>query len=187
MNLTDLIMAGKELAKHGLVPGASGNLSMRKGRKIVITKTRAFLGSLTESDFVEVGIDEYDPIASGDLKIHQAIYRDSEVRYVFHGHGTFITVLSFLNERIVPVDVEGKVLNPDVAVVEGEYGDEKLGMKISSEIRENSIVVVRAHGVYAGGNSWRDLAIRLISLEQSCRILYYHLLIRGDASTDYVH
>ncbi len=177
MSKTGLIMAGKELAKHGVVSGASGNLSFRRGERITITRTRAFLGSLTENDFVEVHIGEDNPIASGDLEIHQAIYTTSHERYVFHAHGTYITVLSFLQDWIEPMDIEGRALNPRVAIVEGEYGSEKLKTKIASEIARNSTVIVRGHGVYAGGKSWRELTARLISLEQSCRILYYHHLL----------
>jgi len=177
MGKSGLIMAGKELARYGVVSGASGNLSFRRGERITITRTRAFLGSLTESDFVEVHIGEDSPIASGDLEIHQAIYRTSDERYVFHVHGTYITVLSFLQDRIEPMDTEGRALNPRVSVVEGEYGSEELTVKIAEEISENSTVIVRGHGVYAGGKSWRELTARLISLEQSCKILYYHQLL----------
>lgn len=49
-----LIAAGREIVAHGLVCSSGGNLSARAGDHVWVTRSRADLGDLTETDFVPV-------------------------------------------------------------------------------------------------------------------------------------
>ena len=78
MILTQFQSIGHALFIRGMVSSHSGNLSMRLGERLVITKRGSMLGSLEEHDLVETGITKNDrstPWASSELNAHRSIYR----------------------------------------------------------------------------------------------------------------
>ncbi len=170
--LREAIEVGKKLAAYRLVDGASGNLSFREGNKITITKTGVMLDELDESSFVVLRIGEKNDEASSDLIVHEEIYRRTNFRAVLHCHGIFNVVLSFRTDKIVPLDLEGRMLIGDVRVVEGRFGSRELAERIAGNIATRGIVTVRGHGMYAAGESFKE-AFKLASyVEHSCEILY---------------
>ena len=75
---------GRELSSRGLVTSHSGNLSVRFGERMVITRRGSMLGSLTEQDLVETGINKNDrntPLASSDC-LSRAIYQSTNAQAI---------------------------------------------------------------------------------------------------------
>ncbi|HOP09709.1 MAG TPA: class II aldolase/adducin family protein, partial [Candidatus Methanofastidiosa archaeon] len=69
---------GKILFGLGIVGSHSGNLSIRAGDRIYITRRGSMVGDLRESDIVETGVFEDDSgivMASTEIKVHRAIYQ----------------------------------------------------------------------------------------------------------------
>ena len=112
--IEDAIRIGKKLADYHLIDGASGNLSFRDGEKIVITRTGVVLDSLTEDDFISVEIGGYDERASSDFKVHEKIYRATDYRVVLHCHGVYNVALSLIKDKIIPIDLEGKLFLKEI-------------------------------------------------------------------------
>ncbi len=166
------IEIGKKLAEQHLIDGSSGNLSFRKGIKMIITRTGAMLDMLTPEDFIEVDLGKSDSRASSDLKVHQRIYDETDYSAVIHCHGTYNVALSFIEGEIIPIDLEGTMFLKKIAFVDGRFGSDELAEKIAREIRENGFAVVKGHGIYTAGKDFRD-AYRMASfVEHSCRVYY---------------
>jgi L-fuculose-phosphate aldolase len=80
---------GKNLFSRGLVYSQSGNLSIRMGDNLIITRRGSQLGSLDENDLIETGIyrnNRATPLASTELPVHRAIYRMTSAQAIVHAH-----------------------------------------------------------------------------------------------------
>src|SRR5207245_6661482 len=82
--------AGRTLFSLGLVNGTEGNLSVYDGRALVITRTGAALGSLTEGDLITVPFEgdgaTDSALASSDLDVHRKTYRSRGHGAIVHAH-----------------------------------------------------------------------------------------------------
>lgn len=166
--LDELRRAGRDLFVRGLVSTRGGNMSIRTGDTITVTRAGAMLGRLREGDFVDVPVNGQgtsEGEASSDTAIHRAIYQRSHARAVVHAHPTSVVVLSFAQEEIVPVDNEGKVFVPRVPVVPER---DAVADAVASGAR---IVVLRGHGTYAAARTVEDAESWTTTLEMSAAIL----------------
>jgi len=80
MFLNQFQNVGRWLFLRGLVSSSSGNLSIRLGDRLIITRRGSNLGALQEKDLVETGINKNDrstPLASSELAVHRAIYQNT--------------------------------------------------------------------------------------------------------------
>ncbi len=175
--INDMIKVGKKLAVYRLIDGASGNMSYRIKDLIVITKTGAILDELTPKDFVVLRINENSERASSDLNVHKAVYMNTDYRAILHCHGIYNVILSFINDEIKPIDLEGRIFLKKVEVVEGEFGSDELAEKIADRIKRYGIVVVRGHGIYSAGKSIHEAFNKACYLEHSCEILYKYSIL----------
>ena len=76
--LKDFAYIGRDLFLSGLNSSHSGNMSIRCGDRIIITRRGAMLGQLTEQDLIETGLTKNDShiiLASTEIGVHRAIYQ----------------------------------------------------------------------------------------------------------------
>ena len=177
MILTQFQSIGRALSTRGLVSSHSGNLSVRLGERLIITKRGSMLGSLEEHDLVETGIDRNDrhtPLASTELNTHRAIYQRTPGMAVVHAHCPHTVALSFTEKVIVPRDLEGMGVLQKVPVVRlsSSSGGKTLEDLISDALSESRIVVVEGHGTFAIGQLLEEACHVTTALEESCHILY---------------
>lgn len=182
MMMDQAIKIGRKLAEQHLIDGSSGNLSFREGMKITITRTGCILDELTPEDFVEVEMGEQNREASSDLLVHQKIYEATDHRAVLHCHGSYNVALSLLEEKIVPLDLEGTIFLGEIEFIEGKFGSVEIARKIAVEVSKKGFAVVKGHGIYAAGKDFHE-AFKLASfVEHSCKVYYltkiYSLLDR---------
>ena len=80
MILTQFQNVGHDLFTRGLVSSHSGNLSIRLGERIIISRRGSRLGCIQENDLIETGLNKNDratPLASEELTVHRAIYQQT--------------------------------------------------------------------------------------------------------------
>ncbi|MDO8914817.1 MAG: class II aldolase/adducin family protein, partial [Coriobacteriia bacterium] len=112
---------GRDLWLSGAVSSHGGNMSVRDGDRLFITRTGSMLGHLGEGDVVETSLaecdDPRDERCSVELVVHRAIYAATGAHAIVHAHTVHTIVRSMIEDRIVPVDSESLLRLQDVPVV----------------------------------------------------------------------
>jgi len=175
--LIQLQRVGCNLFNQGLVSSHSGNLSIRLGERLSITRRFCMLGHLSEYDVVETGITKNDratPLASSELVVHRSIYQETPALAIVHAHPPHAVALSFVEKEIVPCDREGSLVLGRVPVLKENpgVGTEELARLIAQELKQHRIVVICGHGSFATGQLLEEAYHYTTALEESCRILY---------------
>ena len=184
---------GRDLFVSRLISSHGGNLSVRTGETIYITRTGVQLAHLGAGDIIEVSLteaSEQDARASCELVVHRAIYRARQDKWgeeagaIVHAHSPDTTVRSILEDVIAPVDSEACLIMGRIEVVtardtigSAEAG-EVLADALSKTESPNSIAVLRGHGPFAHGATLED-AYRMVSvLEHSAGIISQLQMLR---------
>jgi len=133
------------------------------------------LNSLQENDLVETGISKNNrstPLASVDLAIHRAIYRETQALAMVHAHPPHALALSLHETKIVP-GIKGLSVVDDVPVVDCETGDkaEEAGNIIARALKKHRIILVNGHGSFAIGQLLEEALDFSTALEQSSQVL----------------
>jgi L-fuculose-phosphate aldolase len=175
MILSQFQTVGNDLFTSGLVSSNGGNLSIRLGNRLIITRAGIWLNSLEENDLIETGIDKNDrstPLASVELPVHRAIYRKTSAQAIVHAHPPHAVALSLVEKVIEPSCVEGQetigtvpVLGWDIEVKAGGLAD-----IIAEALNEYRIVMVRGHGSFAVGQLLEEAYNYTTTLEESCQV-----------------
>ena len=166
---------GRELTARGLLTLHAGNLSVRRDGRVFITRTGSRLGHLAQSDVVETPLNPEKPRhprASMELPAHLAIYGATGAGAVVHAHPASAIALSFVTDRIVPVDSEGAIILGEVPVIRAKQvvGSPEIARKAAASLRDHRIVVVARHGSFAVGRSLEEALSVTTTLEMSAKI-----------------
>ena len=167
---------GKFLLQEGLINAFAGNMSVRQGDKIFITRRDSILADLREENIIEVGLDkgESDAQASRELVNHRAIYRETKAEAVIHAHPPNAIAISITDNKIIPQDAEGLYLYRAAAIVRvhQSIGSEEVARLLPSFLQGSSVIAaVKGHGTFAVGKNLEEAYKYTSSLENSCRIL----------------
>jgi L-fuculose-phosphate aldolase len=171
MILSQFQTVGHDLFVRGLVSSHSGNLSIRLGDNLIITRRGSMFNSLEENDLVETGISKNNrstPLASVDLAIHRAIYRETQALAIVHAHPPHALALSLHETKTVP-GIEGISVIDDVPVVDCKA--EKAENIIARALKEHRIILVNGHGSFAIGQLLEEALNFTTALEQSSQVL----------------
>ena len=160
----------------GLQDTHSGNMSMRIGNRMLITRRGSMLGFLNDYDIIEVGLEKNDSgvsLASSEIGIHRAIYKETNCLAIVHTHLINAVILSMINDEIVPVDVEGSYTIRKVPVIGFEFGSGSREMeeKIPLYLKNNKIMIIKGHGAIAIGETLEEALFYNSVLENSCKII----------------
>lgn len=176
MILAQFQAVGNDLFAQGLVSSNGGNLSIRLGERIIITRHGSWLNALQDNDLIETGISKNDrstPLASVELPVHRAIYQHTSAQAIVHAHPTHAVALSMAEKEIVPSCVEGQavigkvpVLGWDIEVKPGGLAD-----IVAEALKKHRIVMVRGHGSFAVGQLLEEAHNYTTTLEESCRVI----------------
>jgi L-fuculose-phosphate aldolase len=178
MSLTQFQTVGRNLFRSDLICGTSGNMSIRLGEHLLITRRSSCLADLQEQDLIETGICKNDlmtHMASSELAVHRAIYQNTPATAIVHAHPPHAVALSLTENEIIPNDDEGIATIGKVSiigscnqstVVPGTYANE-----IAEVLQKGRIVMVRGHGSFAIGQILEEAFDITAAFEESCKIL----------------
>ncbi|MGI5991206.1 MAG: aldolase [Methanosarcina sp.] len=173
---------GRKLVEHGLVESNFGNISIRAGDRMLITRTGAALDEITSNSVVEIDIQEtssLDIIASSEAVVHREIYRQTSSLAIIHAHSTYAVVESLLagpEGRVSPIDSEGQYFLGEIPVVGGGIGSCELARNLANALSRHRGAIVYSHGTFAVGRTLEDAYIVTTQLEHSCKIKYLYEL-----------
>lgn len=176
MVLSQFQSVGNALSTNGLVSSLSGNMSIRLGERLIITRRGCNLGCLQEHDLIETGISKNDrstPLASTELAVHRAIYQQTPALAVVHAHPPHAIALSLAEREIVPSDTEVTFEMGRIPVVGWDMEVKPGGLAdiIGQALREHRIIMVHGHGSFAVGQLLEEAHGCTTALEESCRVL----------------
>ena len=142
----------------GLENSHSGNMSIRVGNRVLITRRGSMLGFLKGEDIVDIGLYEDDSgisLASSESGVHRAIYRETDTLAILHAHTVSAAILSLVYDEIIPIDVEGSYITKRVPVLEFEFGSGSKEMEevLPRYLKDYNIVMVKGHGAFAIGET----------------------------------
>jgi len=182
-------MVGKMLFEEGLVHSGSGNLSVRQGDKIIITRRGVILPYIREGDLIEVGMEagEADREASVELPVHRAVYKGSQAQAIVHAHPAYAIALSLSEDKIIPQDAESKYYLKSVPVVKVReaIGSDEVARFLPPVFAGGyQVAVVRGHGSFAVGPDLMTAYKLTSTLENGCKII---ILSRKPAPPREVH
>lgn len=102
---------GRMLWEAGLVSSHGGNMSVRlPDGGLLVTRTGAMLGRISEGDLVTVAADGSSPgEPSMDTEVHRAVYEATGAGVVLHAHPRHAIALSLVTDAVEPADAEGRL------------------------------------------------------------------------------
>ena len=176
MILSQFQTIGHDLFTRGLVSSHSGNLSIRLGDRIIITRRGSMLSCLNEYDLIETGISKNDrstPLASVELALHRAIYRETSALAIVHAHPPHAVALSLTETEIVPNGAEGLSIVGRVPVLGWHMEVKPGGLAdiIAQALKQCRIVMVHGHGSFATGQLLEEAHNCTTTLEESCQVI----------------
>lgn len=169
-----LVLAGKQLYAHGMVPATSGNFSaLLSDGSLAITVSGRHKGKLTEQDIMRVdahgqSLDGQKP--SAETLLHTHIYqRYPDARVVLHPHSVNATVLSRLcGEWLELQDYEILKAFPTITthecrvripVLDNDQDISRLSARVDAVLDQVDDVpgyLIRGHGFYTWGANMED-------------------------------
>ena len=167
---------GRDLFARGLVSSHSGNMSIRLGDRIIITRRGSMLNCLQEGDIIETGVfrnTRTTPLASVELPVHRAIYQKTQAQAIVHAHPPHAMTLSLTEMEIEPNTVEGLSAIGKVPVLGWNMEVKQGGLAeiIVQALEQHRIIMVRGHGSFATGQLLEEAYNFTTILEESCQIL----------------
>ncbi|MCW7079611.1 MAG: aldolase [Candidatus Methanospirare jalkutatii] len=178
---------GKKAVSEGLVNANFGNLSVRVGSKMLISRSGAFLDELHKGNLVEVRIEEEgneaggsgeESGASSEAIVHREIYKNTEANAILHTHSPFVVSISLLlgdvgeGAVVKPVDVEGTLLLGEIPVVGGAPGSIELASNLASALKSHRAAIAHAHGCFAVGSTIEEAFVVASAVEHACKVKF---------------
>lgn len=169
---------GKKLVERDLVESQFGNISIRKGEKMLITKSGFALDEINMDSIVELDIEkpsELDRIASSETIVHRTIYKHTSALAIIHVHPAFAVIESMLveTESIVPINIEGEHFLHEIPIVKGASGTAELADNVAQALIGHKGAVISGHGTFAIGKTLDEAYFITALVEKSCKLKYY--------------
>ncbi|PKQ29677.1 MAG: fuculose phosphate aldolase [Actinobacteria bacterium HGW-Actinobacteria-10] len=167
---------GQDIYTAGLISSHGGNMSVRVGDRVLITRRGSMLGRLTPADLIETALEHDDSeiaLASTEIVVHRAIYRRTNGLAIVHTHSPNTILRSMIDDEIIPIDSEASYLLHKVPVysLPQTAGSSDVADTVSEALRDYKCVVLRGHGPFAIGTVLEEAFQWISSLEMACNIL----------------
>lgn len=168
---------GRDIYLGGLISSHGGNMSVRQGDRITITRRGSMLGRLGADDLVTTSMAACaeDEHCSRELVVHRSIYHACGCAAVVHAHPVHTIYRSLVGDEIRPIDSESAyvlgesvpVFAPAASIASAEAGELLAG----AFSRGAKVAVLRGHGPFAVGETLEQAFYHITCLEASCHVL----------------
>jgi L-fuculose-phosphate aldolase len=169
---------GEKLLLLGLNNSHSGNISVKDGDVITITRTHTMLDSVGEKNLIEVPLvanQKLDKQASSELIVHRAIYESNpKVSAIVHAHPPHAIVVADKQQEIIPYDAEGKHFLTKIPVLRffNPFASTEVATAIKKTTGNYHAAIIEKHGVFAWGESLEEAYHYMTVVESVCKINY---------------
>jgi L-fuculose-phosphate aldolase len=181
--------AARTIDESGMVPGASGNLSLRRGDRMLITPRGGDLGALDPLDLVDVSVvdgstsPDHDRAsrASSETDLHRATYAAAGAGEdaVVHTHAHYCTVVGTLVDELPAIHYAIAAFGGAVRVAPYEtFGTPELAAAVGTALEGRTAALMSNHGMVVTGRDPRSAVAKAITLEWVASV-YYHAIAAG--------
>ncbi|MCO5973082.1 class II aldolase/adducin family protein [Actinoallomurus soli] len=152
----EIVDTCRRLSAAGLLPGTSGNVSVRVGDHVAVTPSGVDYSELTP-ELVGVHALDGTPVdaplkPTSELPLHLAVYAAKETSAIVHTHSTAATVLSTLVDELPPIHYMIALFGGPVRVTPyATYGTRELADATVRALRESTGCILGNHGTVAVG------------------------------------
>lgn len=176
----------RALAREGLAPGSSGNLSLRRGSGFVITPS-----GVAPEELEAVSLPRLDLrgrvlhgalAPSSEWPMHAALYRArADVGAVVHCHSPYATMLACARRPIPPLHYMIAVAAPDEipCAPYAAFGSEALAESAVSALGSRGATLLANHGQIAVGADLRQAVWIAREVETLARTYWGTLAVGG--------
>ncbi len=138
---------GKKMVQCGLTHSHFGNISVRVGNKLIITRSGSMLDEIDENMVVELDLDKpssFDTIASSEAIVHRHIYKETSALAIIHAHSPFAIVQSMISSTnlLIPADCESKYFLHEIPVIIGGVGSKELAQNATNGLKDHKGVII---------------------------------------------
>lgn len=183
----DVVAAAHELSAAGLLPGTSGNLSVKSAKGLLITPSGVQWRKLTPGKLVWLRPDgsplrPKGPVPSSEWPLHVELYRRRpEASAIVHTHSRYATALSCLRQSVPAVHYMIAVSGADtVRCAEyATYGSVELAHNAARALEGAKACLLANHGLVALGANLAEAVKVAVEIEQVCAV-YWHARSVGE-------
>jgi len=191
-----VIEAGLEAHRRGIVYGTAGNFSIRDRETglIAISPSGMPYGSMTPADVCivteDAGIEDACRRPSSETPMHTMIMKKrTDVTAIVHTHSHYCTVVSTFKPRLPPILTETVlVLGSRIPVTRyGETGTPDIGLSVVEVMDETTrAVIMKNHGLICFGESFEQALTYAMIAEEAAHVYIDALAANGGREPDYV-
>jgi ribulose-5-phosphate 4-epimerase/fuculose-1-phosphate aldolase len=174
----ELVDCVKSLYEMGLTTSVSGNHSIRFGAKWMwLTPSGVPRYNIRAGDLVKVDLKTGKATGkvkpSIELEMHRGIYNvRSDVNAIVHTHSPFTIGVSISSEFRHVIEEAKIVVGEPSVITNRPSGSAELAKAVSGEFEKGAqVVVIKNHGVVAGGKDVHHARAVVESLEEWAKIL----------------
>lgn len=166
----EIVRVCLRLSAAGLMPGTSGNVSVRAEDRIAVTPSGLDYAELT-ADLVGVHLLDGSPVEAplaptSEMPMHLAIYAATPASAIVHTHGTAVTALSTIVDELPPIHYYVALFDGPVQVTPyATYGTPELAEGAIRALRSSNACILGNHGAVTVGPDLRTACSRAEHLE----------------------
>ncbi|WP_042221895.1 class II aldolase/adducin family protein [Oceanobacillus manasiensis] len=181
--LQELSIYSVKLVDSGLVVGAGGNLSARKGKYMYISPSGFDLKEVTENEWVKVEIDSGKVLSdlkpSSELEMHLECYRkDQSIQAVLHAHPTYSVAVSSTGKEIPPMFPDYPAMVKSVSYIDYVIPTTNLiAEKVGEVVADSQAIVMRNHGVLTVGTTVKEAYFYMQLTEEAAKVYAISLAV----------
>lgn len=189
--LEDIVKTSNYLYKKGLVPGKSGNISIRFIKDnmdvVAVTASGSSFKSVIDEDVVVVDMDG-KPISdtskrpTSELDMHLNIYKNrDDIRAIVHTHSPITTGFAFSGKKLERLEGFGPIEERYIPSVEYHPpGSSELAEAVSYEVKNQDVVLLKNHGVVTLGKNLDEATLLAEFIEESAKIQLVKKILSGE-------
>lgn len=169
----ELIDACRALAAAGLVVGTSGNVSVRDGDRVSLSRKGASLAEITADDLAVVSLD--GEVLAGaptsEVELHLAVYRCAAAAAIVHTHSPHATAVACVVDELPVIHYHLLALGGAIRVAPfAAFGTAELAAAVTDALDGRSAALLANHGAVTYGTTLAEAVDRAVVLEWACGV-----------------
>jgi L-fuculose-phosphate aldolase len=182
-----LVAGSRTIGESGMVVGSAGNLSFRRGERMLITPRGAELEAIDPRDLVDVALAD-GAVApdhgsasrpSSEAGLHRAVYAATGAGAVVHTHAHYATIVGTLVDELPAIHYAIAAFGGPVRVARYEtFGSAELADVVAEALDGRTAALMANHGAVVAGRDIRQAVALAVQLEWVASV-YYHAIAAG--------